>query len=112
MRRGDLTIIDGMTFMAYNNTQLSSIISRIDRKRSRGELSPGREAADLVGSINRPALLQNKQLQRKFDEASPQEREMLRKLGFKLENALAARITKTTETVEIVQSNDGRGTSE
>jgi hypothetical protein len=108
MRRGDLTVLEGMAFIGYSNTQLSGILSRIEKKRSRGEAAVGRETQDLMDSINRPTLVQNKELQRKFDEASPQEREMLRKLGFKLENALAARITKTTETqtVEIIQ-HDG-----
>lgn len=108
MRRSDLSIIEGMALMSYFNGQQSSIFSRLDKKRAKGgESSVARESQDLVERVNRPTLLQNKQLQRKFDEASPQEREILRKLGFRLENALAARITTTTETqtVEIVQSN-------
>ena len=107
MRRGDLTIIEGMALMSYFNSQQSAIFGRIDRKRAKGDASATRESQDLVERVNRPTLIQNKQLQKKFDEASPQEREMLRKLGFKLENALAARITTKTETqtVEIVQAN-------
>jgi len=109
MRRSDLTVVEGMAVISYIHDQQRSIFSRIDRKRSKGDAAISRDSHELVERINRPTLIQNKQLQQKFDEASPQEREMLRKLGFKLENALAARITTTTETqtVEIVQANEG-----
>lgn len=113
MRRGDLTIIEGMALMSYFNSQQQTIFSRIERKRAKGDAAISRESHDLVERVNRPTLLQNKQLQRKFDDASPQEREILRKLGFKLEQALAARITTTTETqtVEIVQANGPQPTA-
>lgn len=108
MRRSDLNIIEGMSLTGYFNGQLEKIFSRIERKQSKGEPSSGRDPIDLVSKINVPTQLQQKELQRKFDLATPQEREILRKLGFKLERALAARITKTTtETVEIVQEPDG-----
>jgi hypothetical protein len=105
MRRGDLSIVEGMALMAYWNGQLGTIISRIDKKRARGETNVGRETQELVERVNRPTIMEHKELQRKFDGASPQEREILRKLGFKLEQLLAARITTTkeTQTVEIVQ---------
>jgi len=103
MRRSDLNIIEGMAVMSYFNSQQSTILSRLERKKNKGENNLSRESADLVNRINRPTLIQDKMLQRKFDEASPQEREILRKLGFKLENALAARITTTTKTVEVIQ---------
>lgn len=106
MRRSDLSIIEGMALMSYFNDQQRDIFSRMERKRGRGDNTISRESHELVERVNRPTLLQNKELQRKFDEAPPQEREILRKIGFKLENALAARITKTTETqtVEIIQN--------
>ena len=105
MRRGDISIIEGMALMSYWNNQLIAIVGRLDKKRARGEINVGRESQDLVQRVNRPTIIQHKELQQKFDQASPQEREILRKLGFKLEKALAARITTTTETqtVEIVQ---------
>ncbi len=107
MRRSDLSIVEGMAVISYIHSQQQAIFSRIDRKRAKGESAISRDSEELVDRVNRPTLIQSKQLQQKFDEASPQEREMLRKLGFKLENALAARITTTTETqtVEIVQSH-------
>jgi predicted Fe-S protein YdhL (DUF1289 family) len=108
MRRSDLTVVESMALMSYFNDQQREIISRIEKKRSKadsGNTVAQRESADLVDRVNRPTLLQNKLLQRKFDEAPPQEREILRKIGFKLENALAAKITRTTtETVEIVNA--------
>lgn len=109
MRRSDLNVIDGMAVMGYFNTQLDGIFRRIERKQSKGEAPATRDSQDLVERVNRPTLQMNKELQRKFDEAPPYEREILRKIAFKLENvldnALAARITKTTETqtVEIIQ---------
>jgi len=108
MRRSDLNIIEGMALTGYFNSQLERIFGRIERKQAKGEPSSGRDPLDLVSKINVPTQLQQKELQRKFDLATPQEREILRKLGFKMERALAARITKTTtETVEIVQAPDG-----
>ena len=75
---------------------------------SRGDVVT-REPSELVTRANLPTQLQRKELRDKFNEASPQEREILRKLGFKLETLIAAKITKTTtETVEIVQK-DGSG---
>lgn len=110
MRRSDLTVVEGMALLSYFNDQQKDIISGIEKKRARADSgnSGGRESQDLVERVNRPTLVQNKLLQRKFDEAPPQEREILRKIGFKLESALAARITRTTtETVEIVQNGPG-----
>lgn len=105
MRRSDVNIIEGMSLMSYFNAQLGPILARLEKKQ-KGEVTQSREAQDLVDKVNRPTIIQNKQLQRKFDAASPQEREIIRKLGFKLEGALTATITKTTtETVEIVQPN-------
>lgn len=108
MRRSDLNIIEGMALTGYFNGELQKIFSRMERKQSKGETSSGRDPMDLVSKINVPTQIQQKELQRKFDLATPQEREILRKLGFKVERALAARITKTTtETVEIIQEPDG-----
>lgn len=108
MRRSDLSVVEGMALMSYFNDQQEKIIARIDKKRAKADSGNGvaqRESHDLVERVNRPTLVQNKLLQRKFDEAPPQEREILRKIGFKLENALAAKITRTTtETVEIVNA--------
>lgn len=108
MRRSDLNIIEGMALTNYFNGELKSIFGRMERKQLKGDTSSGRDPIDLVSKINVPTQLQQKELQRKFDLATPQEREILRKLGFKVERALAARITKTTtETVEIIQEPDG-----
>lgn len=110
MRRSDLNVAEGMALSAFMNNQLSDILSRIRPKQSRTEAqaAANREPGDLIQRANLPTQLQNKQIQSKFDEASPSEREILRKLGSKLELMLAARITKTTtETVEIVQKENG-----
>lgn len=113
MRRSDLSVIEGMALMSYFNDQQKDILTRIEKKRVRSDSGNGvaqRESHDLVERVNRPTIVQNKILQRKFDEAPPQEREILRKLGFKLEHALKARITKTTtetQTVEIIQNGPG-----
>jgi hypothetical protein len=109
-RRGDLNVVEGMAATAYFNTQLTGIISRIEKKQRGGEGNNTRDTGDLINRVNRPTLIQNKELEKKFDAASPQEREIIRKMGFRLQNALAARITTTTKTetktVEVVQANE------
>lgn len=104
MRCGDLTVTEGMAVMSYFHTQLVHIFTRIDKK-NKGDTPAMRESIDLVEKVNRPTLIANKELQQKFNKASPQEREILRKIGFSMANALAARVTKTTttETVEIIK---------
>lgn len=104
IRRGDLSIIEGMAVMSQFNSELKTIFARIDQKGRSGEPVQSRESLELVERINRPTIAAEKEIQRKFSNVPPQEREILRKVAFKLETALAARITKTTtETVEIVQ---------
>jgi hypothetical protein len=109
-RRSDLTVNEAMSMAAYTRGELESIFAKLRPKSgARGETT--REPSELVTRANLPTQLQRRELQGKFEEASPQEREILRKLGFKLENLIAAKITKTTttETVEVVQK-DATGT--
>ena len=106
LRRSDVNIAEGMALNAFMNGQLAEIMSRIRPKLTRSEGASTREPAELIQRANLPSQIQQKQLQRKFDEATPSDREILRKLGFKIETMLAARITKTTtETVEIVNKD-------
>lgn len=103
-RRSDLTIAEGIAIQAYFNNELDKVFSR-RVKRSTADVSTGREPAELVSRANLPTQLHRKELQTKFDEATPQEREILRKIGFTIQqNLIAARLTRTTttETVEIV----------
>lgn len=107
-RRSDVTIIEGIAIQQYFNGELDKIFSR-RTKRSSGDLVTGREPHELVAKANLPTQLHRKELQHKFNEASPQEREILRKLGFKVQSMVAARISRTTtETVELVE-NDAPG---
>lgn len=107
-RRSDVTIVEGIAIQQYFNGELDKIFSR-RTKRSSGDLVTGREPHELVAKANLPTQLHRKELQHKFNEASPQEREILRKLGFKVQSMVAARISRTTtETVELVE-NDAPG---
>jgi hypothetical protein len=107
-RRSDVSIIEGIAIQQYFNGELDKIFNR-RTKRSSGDLVTGREPHELVAKANLPTQLHRKELQHKFNEASPQEREILRKLGFKVQSMVAARISRTTtETVELVE-NDGTG---
>lgn len=106
-RRSDVTIVEGIAIQQYFNGELDKIFSRRS-KRTSGDLVTGREPHELVAKANLPTQLHRKELQHKFNEASPQEREILRKLGFKVQTMVAARISRTTtETVELV--NDAPG---
>ena len=103
LRRSDLTVLEGIAIQAYFNGELDKIFSR-RAKRNTGDLMSGREPHELVAKSNLPVQLHRKELQSKFNEASPQEREILRKLGFKVQAMIAARLTRTTtETVELVE---------
>ena len=106
-RRSDVTIEEGIAIQAYFNNELAKIFGQRG-KRSASDMSSGREPHELVTKANLPTQLHRKMLQNKFDEASPQEREILRKLGFKVQqNLVAARLTRTTtETIDLVQGND------
>jgi hypothetical protein len=109
-RRSDLTISEGFAVQDYFNHELEKIYGR-RHKRTTGEGLSGHEPADLVSKANLPANLHRKEIQNKFDAASPSEREILRKLGYKVQQGLlAARVTRTettkTETVEVVQQKD------
>lgn len=103
MRRGELSVLDGMALIPYWNNQLVNIFDRIQRKQSKTDGSGIRESADLVERVNRPTLLQNKHFQVKFDDAPPQEREILRKLMFKLERDLVKITTTTTTETKTVE---------
>jgi hypothetical protein len=107
-RRSDVSIIEGIAIQQYFNGELDKIFSR-RTKRSSGDLVTGREPHELVAKANLPTQLHRKELQHKFNEASPQEREILRKLGFKVQSMVAARISRTTtETVELVEDDGTR----
>jgi hypothetical protein len=104
LRRSDITVVEGIAIQAYFNNELDKIFSRRS-KRSTGDLVSGREPHELVTKSNLPAQLHRRELQSKFNEASPQEREILRKLGFKIQSLVAAKLTRTTtETVELVSA--------
>jgi len=103
LRRSDISVTEGIAVQAYFNAELDKIFSRRS-KRGSGDLVSGREPHELVTKSNLPAQLHRKELQHKFNDASPQEREILRKLGFKVQTMVAARLTRTTtETVELVE---------
>jgi hypothetical protein len=107
MRRSDLNVVEGMVFATYMHSELTKIYAAIEKRIARGDSPMSREPATLIEGLNRPTVVQKKEIQQKFTEASPQEREILRKLGFRLEAAIAAKITKIkeTQTVEIVQTS-------
>lgn len=106
LQRSDVTVVEGMAIQGYFNSELDKIFARRSR-RSSGDLVSGREPHELVTKSSLPAQLQRKELERKFDEATPQEREILRKLGYKIQTMIGARVTRTTtETVELVQNDD------
>lgn len=109
MRRSDVNVREGMALTAYMNEQLVSILARIKANKKAISGEGAREAADLLSRVNLPTQREHQQIQTKFDAASPSEREILRKLGVKLELMLAARVTTAsgaTETVEVIQQTD------
>ncbi len=116
LRRKELNIVQGIAAVNFLNGQMRDILSKRSKRGSAGiaaEVTSTREPSELVKAISLPAQNEKRELLQKFEEASPSEREILRKLGFKIERGLkAARITKTTtETVEVV-NQDGPGPSE
>lgn len=106
-RRSDLSITESIAVQAYFDNQVEKIFAR--RAKRANSIEGGREPAELLERANVPSQLQRNALVQKFNEATPQEREILRKLGFKIDQSIiAARVTTTTQTVEVVQK-DGTG---
>ena len=102
-RRSDVSIVEGIAMQGYFDSQMDKIFSKRS-KRSAGEISGGRDPGEMLIRSNLPVQLHRKELQNKFNEATPQEREILRKLGFKIQQSMqATKITRTTttETVEL-----------
>lgn len=102
LNRQDLTTMEALALSSYIKGEIDDITSRI-RKEVRQE--PSKDTDDIIQRANINSQRTQKGLQQKFNSASPQEREILRKLGFKAKKILAARITKTTTTTttEVVQ---------
>lgn len=110
LRRSDVKINEGMAATAYFNGELAKIYAQRSKRMTTGEgATASRDPREMVQAVNVPVQLQRKELEHRFSEASPQEREILRKLGFKIQqNLKAARITRTTtETVEVVDATGG-----
>jgi hypothetical protein len=87
-RRSDLTIAEAMAIANYTRNELESITRKLRQKRS--EAPASRDHIELLHRANLPTQMQRKGLQERFSEVSPQEREILRKLGFKIETRIAA----------------------
>jgi hypothetical protein len=102
-RRSDVSITESIAMQAYFSVEADKIFAK-RMKKSSGDAGAGRDPNEMLLKANLPDHLHRKQLQSKFNEASPQEREILRKLGFKIQQSmLATKITRTTttETVEL-----------
>ncbi len=106
-RSGNVDVIQAIATQGYFNNELDKIYAKRSKRAAAGELVISKDTHELVQAVNVPTQEQRKQLLRKFDEASPSEREIIRKLGFKIQQGItAARITTTTtETVELVQQD-------
>jgi hypothetical protein len=104
-RSGTNDVIQAIATQGYFNAELDKIYIKRSKRAASGEMVTSKDTHELVQAVNLPTQAQRKQLLQKFDEASPSEREIIRKLGFKIQQGLtAARITTTTtETVELVQ---------
>lgn len=111
-RSGNVDVIQAIATQSYFNGELDKIYAKRSKRVAAGEMATSKDTHELIQAVNLPTQAQRKELLRKFDEASPPEREILRKLGFKIQQGItAARITKTTtETVELLQQ-DGPGPS-
>jgi hypothetical protein len=109
-RRSDVTVTEGMAIQAYFNSELDKLFGRRGKRGAVDAVS--REPHELVSKSNLPTQLHRKELQHKFADAAPQEREILRKLGYKVQQMVAKVTRTTTETVELVQQEDTPGASQ